>query len=352
MVRDRQLVALPFDAASGQAGSQAQRLAEGVQYSTALYLGSFSVAGNGTVVYQTGTEPNLSQFTWVDRNGKELGTVGPVQSQANPRLSPDGGRLLFDASDPATSNVDIYVYDLARNVSRRMTFEQNEDATGAWSPDGRQLVFRTTTADSAALVTLATSGLEKAESRTGATGGADILTNSWLANGTLVATFQDPRGSDIVSVSPREQGLRPLLATPASETNGQVSPDGKWMAYMSNETGNWEVYVTRYPEMQGKFQVSAGGGGEPHWRQDGKEIFYVDRKNTLMAVSVSAGQTFESGRPQALFTTRGREGVSSTDLYTYDVSADGQRFLVNRTAKPESVPPIYFVLNAQAEMKK
>ncbi|HSA93710.1 MAG TPA: protein kinase [Terriglobales bacterium] len=352
LVRDRQLIALPFNAAGGEAGSQAQRLAEGVQYSTSLYLGSFAAAENGTVVYQTGTEPNLSQFTWVDRSGKELGTVGSVQSQANPRLSPDGGRLLFDASDPATSNVDIYVYDLARNVSRRMTFGQNEEATPAWSPDGRQLVFRTTTSDAAQLVTMATSGLEKAESRALATGGSDILANSWLANGTVVATFQDSNGSNIVSVPPGEPGLRPLVATPASETNGQVSPDGKWMAYMSNETGNWEVYVTRYPEMQGKFQVSAGGGVEPHWRQDGKEIFYVDRKNTLMAVAVSAGQTFESGRPQALFTTRGREGASSTDLYTYDVTPNGQRFLVNRTAKPESVPPIYFVLNAEAEMKR
>ncbi|MCI0355323.1 MAG: protein kinase, partial [Acidobacteria bacterium] len=161
LVRNRQLIALPFDAKSGQVGTEATRLAEGVQYSSAIYQGSFAVSGAGTLVYLTGTDLSLSQFTWVDRGGKELGTVGPVQSQNNPRLSPDGSKLLFDASDPAASNVDIYVYDLQRKVSRRMTFDPTEDATAIWSPDGRRFVFRSS--GNAILWVMAASGLEKAE---------------------------------------------------------------------------------------------------------------------------------------------------------------------------------------------
>lgn len=351
LVRNRQLIALPFDASSGQAGSEATRLAEGVQYSSSIYQGSFAVSDAGTLVYLTGTDLSLSQLTWMDRSGKELGTVGPVQSQNNPRLSPDGSKLLFDASDPSASNVDIYLYDLARNVSRRMTFDPGEDAAAVWSPDGRRFVFRSS--GNATLWVMAASGLEKPTEvvRVGAV--ADVVGNSWLPDGTLIATLQPPDGGyHLVKVSVQGRSQSRLLAGSGDRINGQVSPDGRWMAYMSNETGNWEVYVTRYPELQGKFQVSAGGGGDPRWRRDGKEIFYVNRKNALFAVPVSAGETFETGTPARLFTTRGREPVSSTDFYTYDVTADGQRFLVNRIAKPTHPSPAYVVLDWTADLKK
>ncbi|MGH9580800.1 MAG: protein kinase domain-containing protein, partial [Terriglobales bacterium] len=351
LVRDRQLIALPFDARSGEVGTEAARLAEGVQYSTAIYLGSFAVAENGSLVYLSGTELSLSQFTWMDRSGRELGTVGQVQSQNNPRLSPDGGKLLFDASDPDTSNVDVYIYDLKRNVSRRMTFDPGEEAGGAWSPDGQKFVFRSS--GEAALWTMAAGGLEKAEPVARAGGGVDLLSNSWLPDGNIVTSVQDPtKGNYLATISVRDHSMHTLLAGPGSRTNGQISPDRKWIAYMSNESGNWEVYVTRYPEMQGKVQISSGGGNDPHWRRDGKEIFYVDRKNTLFAVPVNAGLTLEIGTPTRLFTTRGREPVSSTDLYTYDVMADGQRFLVNRNAKPANPSPVYVVLNWTMALRK
>ncbi len=350
LLRDRQLIALPFDAASGQAGSEATRLAEGVQYSSSIYQGSFAVSDHGTLVYLAGTELSLSRFTWVDRSGQELGTVGPVQSQNNPRLSPDGSKLLFDASDPAATNVDMYVYDLKRNVSRRMTFEPSEEAGGGWSPDGQKFMFRSS--GEATLWTTAVGGLQKAEPVVKTGDGADLIPNSWLPDGNIVASIQSATSNYLATISVRDRSLRTLLAGTGSRKNGQVSPDQRWMAYMSNETGNWEVYVTRYPELQGKFQVSAGGGSDPHWRRDGREIFYVDRKNTLFAVPVSAGETFETGTPVRLFTTRGREPVSSTDFYTYDVTPDGQRFLVNRTVKPANPSPAYVVLDWTADLKK
>ncbi|MGH9556382.1 MAG: protein kinase domain-containing protein [Terriglobales bacterium] len=351
LVRNRQLIALPFDASSGTVGGEATRLAEGVQYSASIYQGSFGVADNATAVYLTGTDLSLSQFVWVDRSGKELGTVGPVQSQSNPRLSPDGSRLLFDASDPAATNVDIYRYDLKRNVSQRMTFDPTEDAAAVWSPNGQKFVFRSS--GNATLWVMSASGLEKAAEVIRVGEVADVVSNSWLPDGTVIASLQPPSGGyHLVTISMQGQTQHSLLSGPGDRINGQVSPDRKWLAYMSNESGTWEVYVTRYPEPQGKFQVSAGGGGDPHWRRDGKEIFYVDRKNTLFAVPVSAGEAFETGTPLRLFTTRGREPISSTDFYTYDVTADGQRFLVNRTARPASLSPVFVVLNWTSDLKK
>ena len=141
----------------------------------------------------------------------------------------------------------------------------------------------------------------------------------------------------------------PFLAGQASGTNGQISPDGKWVAYASNETGDWEVYVTTFPNPAGKWQVSRGGGTEPRWRGDGKEIFYIDPKGALTAVEVSTEGTFSTGAPSLLFQVHGRAPISSGDLFTYDVARDGKRFLVNRYVKPDHAQPLTVVLNAATE---
>jgi len=130
-----------------------------------------------------------------------------------------------------------------------------------------------------------------------------------------------------------------------------VSPDGKWVAYASNESGEWEIYVTTFPDAQGKWQISPAGGTEPRWGSNGKEIFYVDPKGILTAVPVNAGETFSAGTASPLFPIHGRAPVSSTDLFTYDASRDGSRFLVNRYVKPEHVEPLTVVLNANAGTK-
>ena len=144
----------------------------------------------------------------------------------------------------------------------------------------------------------------------------------------------------------------PFLASKASETNGQISPNGKWLAYASNETGDWEIYVTTFPNPVGKRQVSRGGGTEPRWRGDGKEIFYIGPKGILTAVEVSTEGTFSTGAASPLFQVRGRAPISSSDLFTYDVARDGKRFLVNRYVKPDYVQPLTVLLNATTETKR
>jgi len=134
--------------------------------------------------------------------------------------------------------------------------------------------------------------------------------------------------------------LDPFLSTKSSEANGQISPDGKWVAYASNESGDWEVYVTTFTAAAGKWQVSRGGGTEPRWRADGKELFYIGPKSMFTAVPIDARDSFSSGNPVPLFRTQIRAEVSSTDAFSYDVTQDGQRFLVNRYAKPVQVAPL------------
>jgi eukaryotic-like serine/threonine-protein kinase len=159
-------------------------------------------------------------------------------------------------------------------------------------------------------------------------------------------------GSQLVLLSISGGKMTRFLTTKTSETNGQISPDGKWVAYASNESGDWEIYVTTYPAAAGKWQVSRGGGTEPRWRGDGKEIFYIGAGSTLTVVPVSSDGTFAPGNPRPLFRTELRAQVSSTDQFVYDVTKDGQRFLVNRYAKPAQVAPLHIVLNATAGLQK
>jgi eukaryotic-like serine/threonine-protein kinase len=148
---------------------------------------------------------------------------------------------------------------------------------------------------------------------------------------------------------------QPARTTPSSKA-APVTPfvppwDGKWLAYASDESGGWNIYATTFPNAEGKWQVSVGGGTEPRWRDDGKEMFYLDAKGMLTAASISAGSTFSSGTPQPLFRVRPRPPVSNTDLFSYDVSKDGSRFIVNRYIKPSSVPPLDILLNATAKSR-
>jgi dipeptidyl aminopeptidase/acylaminoacyl peptidase len=177
----------------------------------------------------------------------------------------------------------------------------------------------------------------------------DIIPNSWTVDGKqILCTDQAPSHSYLV-LMPAAGGARvPWLTSKANETNGQISPDGKWVAYASDESGAWEIYVTSFPDGAGKWQVSRGGGIQPRWRGDGKEIFYIGPNGMLMAVPVSGMGIFATGTPAPLFQIRGRAPISSTDVFTYDVAKDGKRFLVNRYEKPEHVPPLTILLNSTA----
>jgi dipeptidyl aminopeptidase/acylaminoacyl peptidase len=175
----------------------------------------------------------------------------------------------------------------------------------------------------------------------------DVIPNSWtLDDRQILYTRQTTSGDHLELLAIGGGEPVRFLNDKSSETNGQISPDGKWVAYASDESGSWEIYVTSFPGAAGKWQVSRGGGSEPRWRGDGKEIFYIAPNGMLMAVPVDAQSVFATGTPMPLFQVHGRAPISSTDVFTYDVAKDGKRFLVNRYVKPEHVAPLTILLNA------
>jgi eukaryotic-like serine/threonine-protein kinase len=354
-VDDRKsLIAVPFDIRREAVSGEPMVVAEHVTYQPSVLWGAYGVGGNDTIIYNTSTGATLSILAWYDRTGKELGRVGEPGVMANPSISPDGKRATLDIADLKSNNVDIWIDDLDHETSSRFTFDPAEEATGVWSRDGKLVAYRSIAGGSGELVIKKASGVEAQKEIYSTAAGGDIMPNSWAPDDKQILCSYQPAagGSDLVVVNVATGKMTPLVATKASETNGQNSPDGKWVAYASNESGDWEIYVATFPSAQGKWQVSRGGGTEPRWRADGKEIFYMDPKGMLTAVPVMADGTFSPGAPSPLFQTHGRSPISSTDVFTYDVTKDGKRFLVNRYVKPDRVQPLTVVLNAAAEMKK
>jgi Tol biopolymer transport system component len=177
----------------------------------------------------------------------------------------------------------------------------------------------------------------------------DKYPNSWSKDGRY---FLYVRGTDLWYVTLANLKTRLFLKAPSALSNAQFSPDEKSLAYASNETGRWEIYVTSFPEARGKWQVSTAGGEQPRWRGDGKELFYLSSDYKMMAVPVTIGANFNAGMPVALFQTIPRQPVATTDIFVYDVSRDGQRFLINTPVKQGDTAPMTVVLNWTTNFSK
>jgi Tol biopolymer transport system component len=349
----RALVAAPLDISAARLTGEPRMITDQVGYQPSTYMGAFTVAGDGTVVYSAVAGASLSALTWHDRNGKDLGRVGESGVIANPMLSPDESRVTVDITDVKANNVDVWIYDLRRGTTSRFTFDPSEETAGIWSRDSRRIAFRGAV-NGITLFSKAAEGLEPEIKMAEMPGSDDLIPNSWSADDTQVlCTAQPPDGTSNLALVPASGGTaKPFLSNKASQTNGQISPDGKWVAYSSNESGDWEIYVTNFPGASGKWQISRGGGSEPRWRGDGKEIFYIAPSGMLMSVSVDTAGLFATGTPAPLFQIHGRPPISSTDLFTYDVSKDGKRFLVDGYVKPDHIDPLIIVQHALSESGK
>jgi eukaryotic-like serine/threonine-protein kinase len=343
-----ELVSVAFDPASATVSGSTTVIAGAVGFQPATYWAAFDVAQNGTLVYNTDVGAAQSLLTWMDRSGKEIGHIGEPAIMANPTLSPDASRVAVDISDRKANNIDIWIESTAGAANTRFTFDPAEDVVGVWSRDGKTLAYRLG-ADGSGVYVKAASGLEREKKLFFIAGASmdDIEPNSWSADDRQILCRRQTTSGDILELVPATGGEPTrLLNGKGSQENGQFSPDGKWVAYASDESGTWEIYVTSFPGAAGKWQVSRGGGSEPRWRGDGKEIFYIAPSGMLMAVPVNGETTFATGQPTPLFQVRGRAPISSTDVFSYDVTKDGKRFLVNRYVKPEHVPPLTILLNA------
>jgi Tol biopolymer transport system component len=266
----------------------------------------------------------------------------------NPALSPDGRQIAVDISDTKTANVDVWMLDVESSARRRFSFGLQEEATPVWSPDGIRVAYQAS--ETGAMLKIAGGGEPERPIIPLPSRDANVVPNAWTRDQqhliTTILNGQDPARLFINTIGDAKPTR--LLATSRNETNGQLSPDGQWLAYASDESGEWNVYVTTFPTPTGKWQASVGGGTEPRWRGDGKELYYLDAKRTLTAVPITTSGGFSSGTPQPLFRVRGRPQISNTDLFSYDVTRDGSRFIVNTFVRPASVPPLEIVIDATA----
>ncbi len=365
-LREGTLVALPFDEKTLQWTGEPIRIAERVRGADAQAAASFDASHTGVLAYGSGSTAN-QQLAWFSREGNRLGSVGPGGTYLAFRLSPDQKRVALDVLDPEVGGRQIWLLDLARDIASRITSEPWQQQLPTWSPDGDRLVFASDREGVFNLSERAASGVggEKPllKSSTG------DLPSDWSPDGRHILFERTDAGpvSDQKARRDAQWGQltrslwvmplsgesrpAPLLQSPFSESQGRFSPDGRRIAYVSNESGGSEVYVETFPVPTGKTRISTQGGTEPFWRRDGKELFYLAPDRRLMAVGIDAGPSrFDTGRPQPLFEIP-TEQVGSM-RYHYAVTADGQRFLVATMAEEGFSPTITVVLNWTGALEK
>jgi len=342
--RDQTLLGQRFDTKTFQLSGEPIPILTDVQYSPRISRAAFAASSAGLLVAQKAGDTGASQFLWFNRQGQEIGTAVKPGIYGNMMLAPNGKTVASDTTDPASQNTDIWTYDLETQSAKRLTFDPAIDSVPIWSPDGRRMVFASNRGVTFDLYFKDTNGAQ--EEKAIPQDGPDRFPSDWSRDGKFVLY---ERGTDLWFLTIPELRATQFLKASSTLKNGQFSPDGKWVAYSSNESGRWEVYVTSFPEAHGKWQVSNAGGDQPKWRSDGKELFYLGPDSRMMAVPVKTGANFDAGTPVGLFQANPRELVATSEQFSYDVSKDGQKFLINTQLKT-GMAPMSVVLNWSAKL--
>jgi Tol biopolymer transport system component len=349
-VREGTLFARALDAGTLEWRGEPVPIAESIASNSANGRSTFSASRTGVLSYRTGDLGGnpLTQLTWFDGAGKRLGTVGPKGYWENAALSPDQNRVAVSRIGEKETQ-HIWIGELASGDFTPFTFGETRDRAVLWSRDGKLLYIASHGKSGVALYETLASGAGEAvllhdspESKgLGSTG----------PDGELVYHSQSAEtGWDIWMLPLGERAPVPYLRTEADELNGAVSPDGRWLAYVSDETGRREVFVSSFPVRRGKWQVSVDGGNLPSWREDGRELFYIAPDSRIMAVEVAADTTFTRGQTRPLFLAPLSTGAGPT--LDFDVSSKGTRFLVNALADEGSAAPITVVVNWTAALER
>jgi dipeptidyl aminopeptidase/acylaminoacyl peptidase len=309
----------------------------------------FSLSRTGSLVYVAGTTASATtHLTWVDRAGRPAGTVGPPGPYRNPALSPDGTRVAVERTDPQSRTQAIWLIELARGVASRFTFDAHNDIYPVWSPDGSRIAFGSDR-DGGVF------GLYEKPAN-GATSEVLLLKApegaapySWAPDGQVLVYRT---GQFRLGLLPRAGTQKPHLfeETPFAQAGAEVSPTGRWIAYYSSESGRQEVYVRSFPTPGGKYQISRDGGDRPRWRRDGKELFFSTDDGQFTAVPVAGETALEVGTAVPLFRAPLLTGGAGF-RQQYDVTRDGQRFLLNLITDDTSTSTITVVLNGTAGLK-
>ena len=336
---DGGIVARRFDLSTEEVSGAPVPVVGDVAYTAASILASFAISSDGRVAVVRPSSSAGNQFIWFDRNGNDMGTLGPLGA-SQPRISPDGARVAFTAPDPKTGNRDVFSIEIARSIVSRLTLDVANDWYPVWSPDGKQLLFGSDRAGGTATLPYIKSSMDP--------GSNELALPStigdpydWSPDGRWISSGL----SDIwmVSASGTDKPFA-FLKTQFQEGAARFSPDGKWLAYTSNESGRFEVYVRPFhgepASAEGKIQISQNGGDFPAWRPGGGELYYMSDDRIIYAVNTKdLGRTSVAPLPARLFPACPGKGLASppgTGVsydYAFDTH-DGQRFLVNCTVEP------------------
>jgi eukaryotic-like serine/threonine-protein kinase len=343
-VREGDLYAQPFDEQKAQLHGEPHLLAENVHYHLGPSNAAFSVSEAGVLAYETAAPP--SRLIWLDRAGREVGQLGPPSVVQGMRISPEGRRAAIDVADRRTGTADIWLFELSRGVSTRLHFDSVDEILPAWSPDGAKLLYRSDRqgAPDVYEMTIGVPGSEKPVLRgPGGQQPEDISRDGrFLAYLNLVE-----RAGWSIWLQPLQDEAKPFewLGSGFNETSPRFSPDGRWIAYESDESGEAEVYAALTEGAGEKRRISPAGGRRPRWRRDGKELYYIAPGGVLMSLQAASGPRLEVGAPVPLFRWE-------PDIENYDVAPDGSRFLVSAPTQKIRESPIRVIVNWPAVLAK
>ena len=348
--RERTLMAQAFDASTLEFTGDAFPLTEELNRSIVLGQASFSVSRD-VLTYMQFAEQR-GRLEWFERTGKPQGTIGSSGRYINLSLSRDGKKVAAARVDSQTGTRDLWLFDTSRGTLVRFTFNPADDWLPIWSPDGSRIAFASDQDGPGNLYQKPSSGAASDEQI--------LKTNErkwptdWSSDGRYILyTSSSSKTRLDLWILPigADRNPFPYLQTQFNEDNAKFSSDGKFIAYSSDESGRYEVYVQTFPQSGSKWQISTGGGAQPRWRHDGKELFYISPERKVIAVDIKAdAPIFEAGAIKTLFQTRLPDYPGPRNYY--DVSGDGQRFLMNSILSEVNATPINVVINWTADLKK
>jgi serine/threonine-protein kinase len=341
-------MAVPFDARSLAVTGAAVPVQEGVLQSTFTGAAQYSFSANGSLVYVPGNvQATQRRLVWVSRSGAEQPVAAPARAYRGPRLSPDGREVAVAVDGQETQ---VWLYNLSRETLTRLTFQGGTNYNPLWTRDGKRIAFTSVSLDGGLFWQLAdgSGGLERLNEFVSSP-------NSLSTDGQLLAYERggSSTGREIWVLRLGDRKQEPFLRTSFNEGAAQFSPDGRWLAYASDESGRFEIYLQPYPGPGGKWQISTEGGTEPAWNPNGRELFYRSG-DKMMAVEITTQPSLSAGKPKVLFAGQYQPSLNPVPNANYDVSPDGQRFLMLKPSESAEAAPtqINVVLNWFEELKQ
>jgi Tol biopolymer transport system component len=344
--RDGALMAQRFDERAEALSGDAETVAVMIKQHTASDA-AFDVSDNGVLIYRCEEGNPLTRLILFDRNGEETRIVASNGTYRSPRFSPDGRRIVAERLEPDTLNADLWMFEHARGMAARFTNSDGPDVAPTWSPDGREVAFSSKRGSRYDVYTKTVDVITEEKRHPGPDG--DNIVEDWSPDGKSVLRTVIRNG---LWHTPFDSQSKPSLIRSTAFLDrwlAEFSPDGRWIAYSSPASGDAEVYVEPADRSGAQYQVSTRGGAEPHWRGDGRELFYLTLDKTIVSVDVAASGTWHAGKPHELFrvSTPGPTGSSN-----YHVTADGQTFVVNTILSYLPLPPVQVIVNWTGLLKR